>query len=160
MLREHLDQSHDKASRRFSIVDRQVDWIHNSVLRGTKSRILELCCGPGLYTSRLARRGHVCHGIDFSPASIDYAESEAKRDGLRCEYKLGDIRETSFGSGYDLVMLNNGELNPFRREETASILERSREALNPRGTILLEVSRYEEISEAATGTPTASSSLR
>lgn len=34
--------------------------------KGNPTRILDLGCGPGLYTSRLARLGHCCVGIDFS----------------------------------------------------------------------------------------------
>ena len=55
MLREHLSQEHDAASRRFATIDRHVDWIHRSVLTGSPSRLLDLGCGPGLYSSRLAR---------------------------------------------------------------------------------------------------------
>src|SRR5512139_3579983 len=70
MLLEHLSQEHDAASRRFETIDRHVHWIHHAVLSGQPTRILDLGCGPGLYSSRLARLGHECVGIDFSPASI------------------------------------------------------------------------------------------
>ncbi len=70
MLHEHLSQDHDAASRRSMVIDRQVDWIHQSLLWGNPARVLDLGCGPGLYTSQLARRGCSCTGIDFSPASI------------------------------------------------------------------------------------------
>ncbi len=33
MLREHLSQRHDGASRRFEIIDRQVQWIDHALLR-------------------------------------------------------------------------------------------------------------------------------
>ena len=56
MLREHLSQEHDAASRRFEKIDAHVDWIHHELLSGRATRILDLGCGPGLYASRLARR--------------------------------------------------------------------------------------------------------
>jgi 2-polyprenyl-3-methyl-5-hydroxy-6-metoxy-1,4-benzoquinol methylase len=65
MLREHLSQAHDGASRRFATIDRQVAWIHDQVLRRRPSRVLDLECGPGLYTERLAALGHACTGIDI-----------------------------------------------------------------------------------------------
>jgi 2-polyprenyl-3-methyl-5-hydroxy-6-metoxy-1,4-benzoquinol methylase len=68
MLYEHLSQKHGAASRRFDIIDKHVNWIHNQVLKGNPTRVLDLGCGPGLYTNRLARLGHSCVGIDFSPA--------------------------------------------------------------------------------------------
>ena len=72
MLREHLTQDHDMASRRAELIDRHVAWIHQELLGGQPSRVLDLGCGPGLYSSRLARLGHTCTGVDYSPASIAY----------------------------------------------------------------------------------------
>jgi SAM-dependent methyltransferase len=103
-----------------------------------------LGCGPGLYTARLAALGHTCHGIDFSPASIEYAVKHAPED---CTYTLGDIRTTDFGSGYDLVMLIFGEFNVFKPEDASLILSKSFAALNPGGKLLLEVTTYDAVYE-------------
>ena len=78
MLQEHLSQDHDAASRRADTIDAHIDWIHDHLLKGHAAKILDLGCGPGLYTSRLAQRGHECLGIDFSPASIAYATDHAR----------------------------------------------------------------------------------
>ena len=42
MLREHLSQAHDAASRRTEKIERHVDWIHNEVLGTRPSRILDV----------------------------------------------------------------------------------------------------------------------
>jgi len=84
MLQEHLSQVHDEGSRRFEIIDRQVAWVHEQVLGGRPARVLDLACGPGLYTSRLAKLGHTCVGIDFAPASIGYAAERAELEDLTC----------------------------------------------------------------------------
>jgi SAM-dependent methyltransferase len=139
MLREHLSQAHDAASRRTIIIDEHVEWIHREVLRNRSSRILDLGCGPGLYSSRLAQRGHICVGIDFSPASIEYAREVAQSQQLGCEYHLDDLRHAEYGVGYDLVMFIFGELNVFRSEELQRILGKAYAALNNGGHILLEV---------------------
>src|SRR5512137_2029703 len=101
MLREHLSQAHDAASRRSSIIDEQVEWIHRVVLNNRSSHILDLGCGPGLYSSRLAQRDHTCVGIDFGPASIAYAREIARKQQLACDYRLEDIRHADYGTGYD-----------------------------------------------------------
>lgn len=142
MLQEHLSQAHDAASRRFEKIDRQVSWIHEELLGGEEARILDLGCGPGLYTSRLARRGHTCVGIDFSPASIEYAQEEAERDELACRYVLEDVRRADYGSGYDLVMLIFGELNVFKPEDARLLLRKAHAALVPGGRLLLEPHTY------------------
>ena len=88
MLLEHLSQAHDAASRRFERIDAHVTWIHNELLNGRCRKVLDLCCGPGLYTSRLARLGHECTGIDFAPASIAYARRTAHGEGIALAVRL------------------------------------------------------------------------
>ena len=139
MLREHLSQQHDRASRRFETIDRHVCWLQENICAGAATRILDLGCGPGFYTARLARLGHDCVGIDFSPASIAHARTEAERDALRCEYRLQDLREADPGTGFDVALLTFGELNAFSPADVRSILHRARRALARRGTLILEV---------------------
>jgi SAM-dependent methyltransferase len=119
MLKEHLSQAHDAASRRFEIIDRHVAWIHGQLLGGQPTRILDLGCGPGLYSGRLARLSHRCVGIDYSPASIAYATEQAEAEGLACTFVHEDIRTAEYGTGFGLAMLIYGELNIFRRRAAA-----------------------------------------
>jgi SAM-dependent methyltransferase len=139
MLAEHLSQAHDAASRRAATIDRHVDWLHWDVLGKRPSLVLDLGCGPGLYTSRLARLGHRCTGIDFGPASIAHAREQAESEGLACEYIQDDVRRASFDGGHDLILFIFGEFNVFRPGEMADVLRRCWAALAERGTLLLEV---------------------
>lgn len=142
MLREHLTQAHDAASRRTAIIEEHIEWIQQEVLNNRASRVLDLGCGPGLYSSRLAQRGHTCVGIDFSPASIEYAREVARSQQLACDYRLDDVRHADYGTGYDLAMFIFGELNPFRPEDAQHILSKMVAALNEDGRLLLEVSTF------------------
>jgi len=162
MLKEHLAQTHDAASRRFEKIDQHVAWIHETVLRGPPSRILDLGCGPGLYASRFAQRGHTCTGIDFSPASIAYAKSQAEAAGLDCTYIEGDIRRTTYGTGYDLAMLIFGEFNVFNRADAQRILTKAHAALANGGRLVLEPHTFavvREIGETSPSWYTAESGL-
>lgn len=141
MLYEHLSQSHDGASRRPERIDAHVAWLDRAVLRGRASRILDLGCGPGLYTRRLAVLGHECTGIDFSPASVTFARDHAEREHDAAHYVLGDVRTVDFGGPYDLVMMLFGEINAFTRDEAVAVLTRARAALADGGLVLLEASR-------------------
>ena len=145
MLAEHLSQEHDAASRRFEIIDKHVKWIHNQVLKGNPTRVLDLGCGPGLYTNRLARLGHRCVGIDFSPASIAYAREQAEKADLECTYIQQDIRTVNYGDEYGLVMSIFGEFNVFRPREARDILEKACRALVPNGFLLLEPHTFEAV---------------
>ena len=138
MLKEHLSQTHDAASRRIEKIEEQVEWIHHKVLLGRSTKILDLGCGPGLYASRLARRGHTCMGIDYSPASIAYASDYADKEKLDCTYLHRDLRQADYGAGFGLVMLIYGELNVFRPADARSILNKANRALASGGLLLLE----------------------
>ncbi len=145
MLAEHLDQSHPGASRPFATIDAHVDWILDAVLRGRPGRVLDLGCGPGLYTERLARRGCSCVGVDFSPAAVEYAELTAERLGLDCTYHHADLTTAELGTGFDLAMLIFGELNTFSRDQAADLLRRTADALEPGAALILEPHSYEAV---------------
>ena len=145
MLKEHLSQAHDMASRRFEIIDDQVEWIESKLLKGKRSSILDLGCGPGFYSSRLARLGHECVGIDYSPASIEYATEQAAGGNLSCKYLHEDIRKADFCGGFDLAMLLFGELNVFQPTDAKAILKKVNNALNENGLLLLEPHSFDVI---------------
>jgi len=154
MLREHLSQEHGLASRRFPKIEAHVAWIHQSLLGGSASQVLDLGCGPGLYTGRLAALGHDCLGIDFSPASIDYARQSSCERGGSDRYSLADIRTAPYGAGFDLAMLIFGEFNTFRTSEARRILSKANHALRPGGLLLLEPVTSDAVHEDGCRDPT------
>lgn len=135
MLEEHLNQEHDLASRNAGQIEQQVQWIHDHLLGGGVSCILDLCCGPGFYTSLLGKMGHSCLGIDFSPASIQYA---AREFGSHARFIESDILTADMGSGFDLCLLLYGEMNVFSPGECRTILRKIWGAISPGGMLLLE----------------------
>lgn len=145
MLHEHLSQDHNAASRRSEIIDQHVGWIHAEILTCTATKILDLCCGPGLYTSRLAKLGHSCVGIDYAPASIAYARQEMNEQDLDCKYIEADVRDVAYGRGYGLVMMIHGELNAFRPEETRGILKEANNSISYGGHLVIEVHTLEAV---------------
>jgi SAM-dependent methyltransferase len=143
MLQLHLSQNHDMASRRFKIIDKHVEFIDSLV--GKPTKVLDLGCGPGFYTSRLTALGYECKGIDFSPYSIKFAKERAVEAGQKIEYTVEDIREADYGSGYGLVMIVYGEFNVFRTEDISNIIEKAFKALKPGGLFIAEPHRFEAI---------------
>ena len=145
MLKEHLSQKHDFASRKLEIIEKQVNWINNNFLKNKPSSLLELGCEPGFYLQKLSKLGHKCSDIDFSPASIEYAKANADLEGLNINYKLGDIRKVRFRIGFDLIFMIYGEFNTFKKQDAKMILQKIWDALNPRGLILLEPHLFDSI---------------
>ena len=147
MLKEHLSQDHDAASRRSEKIQKHVQWIHHHLLLDRPARILDLACGPGFYTSRLAKLGHDCLGIDYSPASIEYARNVAEQNHLSCKYIHQDIRHADCGTGFNLVMFIYGEVNIFAPDHIRRILTEAHTALADDGLILLEPHTFSVVQE-------------
>ncbi len=145
MLVEHLSQAHGAASRRFETIDAHTAWLHHEILATRPSRVLDLGCGPGLYTSRLAALGHQCTGIDFAPAAIEYAGREASTTGAACTYRLEDLRTAELGRGFDLIMFLFGDLDTLPPVDAAGLLMRTAAALAPGGRLVLEVHTLEAV---------------
>jgi len=147
MLSEHLSQEHDAASRRSETIERHLAWIQHTVLSDQPTKILDLGCGPGLYSNRLATLGHVCVGIDFSPASIAYAREWSQVNKLPCTYLRQDMRVADYGQGYGLAMFIFGEFNVFKPEDARQILIKTCASIRPGGALLLEAHTFDAVKE-------------
>ncbi|GAP18467.1 class I SAM-dependent methyltransferase [Levilinea saccharolytica] len=145
MLNEHLSQDHDWASRRTEKIAAQVAWIHEYALTARPGRVLDLGCGPGLYLSRLAQLGHIGSGIDYSPASIQYALQAAQSEASSTQYHCADLREADFGEDFDAVLFLFGEMNVFSPGDIRRILSKAYAALRPGGVLVLEPHTYEAV---------------
>ena len=153
MLAEHLSQDHGAASRRTADIDAHVAWLHEAVLGGAPSRVLDLGCGPGLYTSRLAALGHSCVGIDFAPAAIAYARRKAVETGADCTYVLEDIGVADFGSGFDLITFLFGDIDTVPPAVAGGVISKAAGALVPGGRLVLEVHTRPAVKRIGTAEP-------
>jgi SAM-dependent methyltransferase len=144
ILKEHLAQEHDAASRRKAKIKKQVDWVHRHVLGGQATHILDLGCGPGLYAVPFTKLGHRYSGIDFSPACIDHALETAPPES---DYRLGDIRTIEYGNGYGLVLYIFGALNIVPTADALSVLQKAHAALVPGGQIVIEASTLDAVDQ-------------
>ena len=97
-------------------------------------------------------RGHRCHGIDFGPASLEYAQQH-NSDESRCKFVLGDIRKVAFDGPYDLAMILFGELNVFSPAEALAILRKVQADLTPRGSLIVEMQTPEAVERVGRSEP-------
>ena len=149
MLKEHLTQEHDAASRRTVKIEQHIAWIHQEANQRQPGKLLDLGCGPGLYASRLAQLGYQVTGIDYPPASIAYAQAQAAQQGKKITYIQADIREAEYNMDtrreYDCAMQIFGETNVFMPADLRTILRKIHAVLKPGGRLILEVHTYEAI---------------
>ncbi|WP_108651761.1 SAM-dependent methyltransferase [Dongshaea marina] len=151
MLAFHLSDTTELASRNIRFIERSVDWICNYFQLDSNSRLVDFGCGPGLYTSRFARRGIQVTGVDFSENSISYATEQALEAGLNIDYRQQDYLEFKEPSSFDLITMIYCDYSALSSEQRASLLGIFSESLKDEGAILLDVyslAQYAKMPEA------------
>ncbi|MBN2134897.1 MAG: methyltransferase domain-containing protein [Acidobacteria bacterium] len=139
MLQFHLDKSVDMASRNHPFIDRSVDWICSHFNLGAETSVVDFGCGPGLYTSRLAKSGTAVTGIDFSGNSITYARETAEKEGLKVNYVQANYLDFETADRYDLITMIMCDFCALSPEQRAKMLRKFRSLLKPGGAVLLDV---------------------
>ncbi len=139
LLAEHLDQSHDGASRRRSLIDQHVRRLRQ-LLPDPPAHILDAGCGPGLYAVRLAELGYRVDGVDIGPAVIRHARREARAAGVaaRTRFEVADVRRLPASPRYDAVVLIYYVLENLTARGQAAALRRLRATLRPGGRLIAE----------------------
>jgi len=138
VLREHLDQSHDGASRRLHVVERHIRRLLR-LLPAAPADILDAACGPGLYAVRLARRGYSVTGLDVGDAVLRHARSLARDAGVTASFRRADLRTLAERERYDAVLLVYFILEGFRRSHQVTVLRHLAASLRPGGRLIAEL---------------------
>lgn len=139
LLHVHLNSELDLGSRKTKTIIGTVDWVLESTSKEQLS-ILDLGCGPGLYSEMLANKGHKVTGVDFSDNSISYARKEAAKKQLDITYLKEnylniELKENSF----DLVILIFTDFGPLLPKEREQLLRVIKKVLKPGGIFIFDV---------------------
>jgi len=143
MLQAHLDPNSNAASRIPKTIDRSVQWVIEALALRPGDRVLDLGCGPGLYTSRFARAGLHVTGVDYSQRSIAYASKYAQENNLDITYRYQNYLEMNDENEYDAAMLIYGDFCPLNPEQRSKLLDNVYRALKPNGKFVLDVTTRE-----------------
>ena len=139
LLQIHLNPDIDLASRRRSSIEKTIHWIFEQV-ENKELKILDLGCGPGLYTQQIAKKGHKVTGVDFSRNSINYAKEQAKSNNLDIAYINKNYLELDLTENeFDLVMMIYTDFGVLLPEERNHLLNIVHKALKPGGIFIFDV---------------------
>jgi 2-polyprenyl-3-methyl-5-hydroxy-6-metoxy-1,4-benzoquinol methylase len=142
MLKYHLGEDVELASRKKNFIDRSSEWIADYFKIGKQFKICDFGCGPGLYTTRFAGKGAVITGVDFSQTSIDYARAQAKKHDLEIEYVLQDYLKFETDNQFDLITMIYCDFCALNPNQRAILLKKFHKYLKNNGSILLDVSSF------------------
>ncbi|MBV9126130.1 MAG: methyltransferase domain-containing protein [Planctomycetes bacterium] len=99
--------------------------------------VLDLACGTGLLTRRLARRVDSVVGLDASAAMLREARSRTRAANVR--YLQGDFRDFSLGETFDAAVCASDSLNYLETpEELEKVFSCVRRHLRPGGLFLFD----------------------
>jgi len=102
-------------------------------------KILDIPCGFGRHTNRLAALGHHMTGIDMYPGFLELARRDAEVRGVKVDYRQGDMRHLDFEAEFDRVMMLFTSFGYFEDDENLRVLENVGRALTPQGLFILDV---------------------
>jgi len=147
MLKYHLNEEIDAASRNPGFIDKSVDWITSHFKINNKTEIADFGCGPGLYTTRLAEKGAKVTGIDFSENSINYAKKLAEEKGLDVNYVIANYLDFETTDRFDLIIMIMCDFCALSPEQRKIMLSKFYSLLKPGGAVLLDVYSFNSFNE-------------
>jgi SAM-dependent methyltransferase len=153
MLEYHLNESIDVSSRNRNFIESSVEWIVSHFEVDKRTEIADFGCGPGLYTTRLAERGALVTGIDFSENSIKYAKQIAAQKGLTINYVQKNYLDFDTTDRFDLITMIMCDYCALSPEQRKIMLSKFYSLLKPDGSVLLDVyslNGYNQKEESAT----------
>ena len=139
MLQAHLDPNTDAASFRPERIDAVCAFLRGRLGLGPSRAVVDLGCGPGLYSRRLSESGCAVTGIDFSENSIVYATKQSAGEANSPQYRVADYLEWSERQQYDAALLIYEDFGVPSPSQRKKLLGNIHQALRPGGLLALDV---------------------
>jgi len=139
ILRSHLNDniyggSYDKAHQ-----EKIIEFITKKAPNKKFHKLLDVGCGPGLYTGEFYKHGYDVTGIDLSQNSIEYAKNNAVEENLDIDYSCNDILEFQTDKKFNIILMIYDILCNFNYEERQALLNKILNILDTDGLFIFEV---------------------
>ncbi|MCT4565894.1 MAG: class I SAM-dependent methyltransferase [Maledivibacter sp.] len=130
--------------------DGWVDYIEKTYHKeGIKPHtILELACGTGNITNRLAKKGYDIIGVDISSEMLTFAKDKAQDMGINVKYLNQDMKELDYNKSIDSVLcLCDGVNYILDESDLLEVFQRVYSLLKKDGLFVFDISSYYKLSE-------------
>lgn len=139
MLQAHLNPERDAASRRHNFIEQSVGWISQIAPPAAYMALLDIGCGPGLYTERFYKAGYFVTGMDFSKRSIAYAREHAAIYESDVQYICQDYLTMDYVEQFDVITLIYCDYGALSFSDRQLLTAKVYKALKPGGKFILDV---------------------
>lgn len=130
---------------------RQIEW--RNMLEGLDpkegERILDIACGGGQLSLKIAERGSRVHGIDISEENINSAKRLAERAKKVAQLEVADAQYLPYSDGYFDKVVCSSSLEHFP-DDIGSMREMNR-VLKPGGTLVLTTDSFLYLNQGKIG---------
>jgi SAM-dependent methyltransferase len=103
-------------------------------------KVLDIACGDGELSLRIAAKGADVYGLDMSAEGIASAQRLAKIAKLKCEFTIGDAERLPYADGFFDNIVCSSSLEHFK--DDAQSLNEMHRVLKPGGKAVLTVDSF------------------
>jgi SAM-dependent methyltransferase len=136
MLEFHLDETNDAASRMKEKRGKIINWINGKIK--SNSNIIDLGCGPGLYSHELGKSGHKVLGVDFNQVSINYAQKNNLINGY-VDFNYCNYLTDTINGKYNVAIMIYYDFGVLIPNEQKILLEKLKNILSDDGVFIFDI---------------------
>ena len=103
-------------------------------------RILDIACGGGNLSLKIAEKGCEVYGIDRSEKVINGAKRLAEREKIACEFEIGSAEDLPYADRYFDKVICSSSLEHFKDDIRA--LKEMHRVLKPNGKVVLTTDSF------------------
>src|ERR1035437_2029302 len=105
-----------------------------------KERILDVACGDGAFSLKIAERAGTVYGIDASSTAIDDAKSLSHKLKIDCNFRSGDAEDLPYPNNFFDKIVCSSALEHFKHDLQA--LSEMNRVLKPHGKLILTADSF------------------
>lgn len=120
------------------ITRKQIKFLVRELGLDKPKTILDIPCGFGRHSNRLAKLGHKVTGVDLMPGFLEIARADAKKLKVKVDYIQADMRKISLRGKFDRILILFTSFGYFTDEDNFKIMKNMSNLLKADGLLCFD----------------------